>query len=89
MSDVDAVISQTDHTDAQLRMGAGELIALTQLVFALGRVVADISPDTRAKLQTDVQQAMATLTSLSEINGGDGESMAAVSTLALFQAEIT
>lgn len=88
MSDAEALISQSEHTAAQLRMGAGELIALTQLVFALGRVVAGLSPEAQARLQDEVRQSVATLSSLSEIDGGEGESMSAVSTLTLFQAEI-
>lgn len=88
MSDAGEVMSQADHEVAQLKMGAGELIALTQLVFALGRVVAGLSPEVRARLQDDVQQSMGTLSSLAEINGGDGETMSAITTLALFQAEI-
>ena len=88
MSDAGALISHTDHTAAQLRMGAGELIALTQLVFALGRVVAGLSPEARAQLQDEVELSVATLSSLNEINGGDGETMSALTTLALFKAEI-
>lgn len=51
-------------------------------------MVAGLSPEVRAKLQDDVQQSMGTLSSLAEVNGGDGETMSAVTTLALFQADV-
>lgn len=88
MSDANMMIAQPDHSAAQMQMGAGELIALTQLIFALGRVVAGLSPDARARLQHEVGLSMTTLSSLNEISGGEGENMSAVTTLALFQAEI-
>lgn len=67
---------------------SGEMLALTQVVHALARVMAAISPQSRQLLRDELGSRRETLEALAAMEGGTGEAHAALVPLSLLIREI-